>query len=208
MNIALAMAAQKGVAAVSLDEGAAAPGACPHLLSDGLVVRSLIGVAALATACDRRGGIDRDPLAGVVTGAGNSTLLDDIELFAGSSIVIQGTLTILVLLHGCYGDVVSDYQFNNANNVPWRKSTFAEGIEVKDLGTADGRSMQLVRFAPGASFPLHQHVGPEFIYLLEGVAIQEGQELSAGWTAVAAMGTTDSNFHSPTGCVFLTVYTD
>ena len=86
MNIALAMATQKGVAAVSLDEGAAAPGACPHLLSDGLVVRSLIGVAALATACDRRGGIDQDPLAGVVTGAGNSTLLDDIELLLGQAL--------------------------------------------------------------------------------------------------------------------------
>jgi anti-sigma factor ChrR (cupin superfamily) len=115
---------------------------------------------------------------------------------------------MLLVPPGCYGDVVMDYKFNNANNVPWRKSTFAEGIEVKDLGTADGRSMQLVRFAPGASFPLHRHEGPEFIYLLEGVAIQEGQRLSAGWAAVAAMGTTDSNFHSPTGCVFLTVYTD
>jgi anti-sigma factor ChrR (cupin superfamily) len=104
--------------------------------------------------------------------------------------------------------IVSGYHFNNANNVAWRKSAFAAGIEVKDLGTADGRSMQLVRFTPGASFPLHRHEGPEFIYLLEGVAIQEGQHLSAGWAAVAAMGTTDSNFHSPDGCVFLTVYTD
>ena len=103
---------------------------------------------------------------------------------------------------------MSDYQFINANNVPWRKSSFAPGIEVKDLGSADGRSMQLVRFAAGASFPLHRHEGPEFIYLLEGVAIQEGESLSAGWAAVAALGTTDSNFHSPAGCVFLTVYTD
>jgi quercetin dioxygenase-like cupin family protein len=103
---------------------------------------------------------------------------------------------------------MSGYQFNDAESVPWRKSSFAEGIDVKDLGTADGRSMQLVRFAPGASFPLHRHEGPEFIYLLEGEAMQEGHRLSAGWAAVAAMGTTDSSFHSPAGCVFLTVYTD
>ena len=100
------------------------------------------------------------------------------------------------------------YQFHNVNAIPWRKSTFAEGIDVKDLGTSDGRSMQLVRFAAGASFPLHRHLGPEFIYLLEGEAIQEGQRLSTGWSAVAAAGTVDTNFHSPTGCVFLTVYTD
>jgi anti-sigma factor ChrR (cupin superfamily) len=106
------------------------------------------------------------------------------------------------------GGVSVSYQFNDANTASWRKSTFAEGIEVKDLGTSDGRSMQLVRFAAGASFPLHQHLGPEFIYMLEGEAIQEGTRLSAGWAAVAATGTIDSKFHSPNGCVFLTVYTD
>ncbi len=92
--------------------------------------------------------------------------------------------------------------------ISWRKSTFAEYIEVKVLGSAKSRSKQLVRFTPGASFPLNRHEGPEFIYLLEGVAIQQGQHLSRGWAAVAAMGTTDSDFHSPAGCVFLTVYTD
>jgi hypothetical protein len=39
------------------------------------------------------------------------------------------------------------YQFHDANAIPWRNSTFAEGIEIKDLGTSNGRSMQLVRFA-------------------------------------------------------------
>ena len=68
--------------------------------------------------------------------------------------------------------------------------------------------MQLVRFAPGISFPLHRHPGPEFIYLLEGCAYQEGQELRPGWAAVAATGTLDSHFHSPDGCLFLTVYSD
>jgi anti-sigma factor ChrR (cupin superfamily) len=113
-----------------------------------------------------------------------------------------------VCVPGATENCVSDYQFNDANSIQWRKSTFAEGIEVKDLGTANGRSMQLVRFAPGAAFPLHLHEGPEFIYLLEGSAFQEGQQLSAGWAAVAATGTTDASFHSPAGCVFLTVYTD
>jgi anti-sigma factor ChrR (cupin superfamily) len=100
---------------------------------------------------------------------------------------------------------VRDYQFNNADSIEWRKSTFADGVEVKDLGMSNGQSMQLVKFAPGTSFPLHRHESPEFIYVLEGVAFQEGQQLLAGWSAVAATGTTDSNFHSPTGCIFLLV---
>lgn len=103
---------------------------------------------------------------------------------------------------------MTGYQFVDSQAVPWRASTFAPGVDVKDLGTSDGRSMQLVRFAPGTSFPLHTHGGPEFIYLLEGEAIQEGQHLRPGWAATAASGTVDRHYHSPAGCVFLTVYTD
>jgi hypothetical protein len=83
---------------------------------------------------------------------------------------------------------MTDCQFTDACTVAWRKSTFADGIEVKDSGTANGRSMQLVRFAPGVSFPLNRHDGPEFIYVLEGVAFQEGRQLLPGWAAVAAAG--------------------
>jgi len=103
---------------------------------------------------------------------------------------------------------MNGYSFVNSHSIPWRKSTFAPGIEVKDLGTSDGQSMQLVRFEPATSFPLHTHTGPEFIYLLEGEAIQEGQRLLPGWAATAESGTIDTNYHSPTGCVFLTVYSD
>jgi hypothetical protein len=54
-----------------------------------------------------------------------------------------------------------DFQFNDANALAWRKSTFAEGVEVKDLSTSGGRSMQRVKFAAGASFPLRRHPGPD-----------------------------------------------
>lgn len=103
---------------------------------------------------------------------------------------------------------MTGYTFTDAHATPWRPSTFATGVEVKDLGSSDGRSMQLVRFAPGTTFPLHTHTGPEFIYLLEGEAVQQEQRLGPGWAATAATGTVDSHFHSPGGCVFLTVYSD
>ena len=103
---------------------------------------------------------------------------------------------------------MNGYQFTNGQSVTWRGSNSADGVEVKDLGKANGRAMQLVRYAPGASFPLHRHEGPEFIYLLEGEAFQQGQRLSPGWAAVAETGTVDENFHSPKGCLFLTVYTE
>ncbi len=100
------------------------------------------------------------------------------------------------------------YIFTDGNSTPWRKSSVAEGVEVKDLGTVNGRSMQLVRFAPGTKFPVHTHEGPEFVYMIEGEAVQNGQTLSPGWGAAAETGTLDDDFHSPKGCTFLTVYSE
>ncbi|MEM5315374.1 cupin domain-containing protein [Paraburkholderia sp. JHI869] len=90
--------------------------------------------------------------------------------------------------------------------MPWVPSRFAQGVEIKNLGKADGRAMQLVRFAAGATFPSHRHTGPEFIYVLEGEAVQNGRRLTAGYAGVAAQGTVDVDFRSDTGCVFLLAY--
>jgi hypothetical protein len=38
------------------------------------------------------------------------------------------------------------YIVKDAQEVPWRKSTFAEGVYVKDLGSSDGQAMQLGRY--------------------------------------------------------------
>ncbi len=98
------------------------------------------------------------------------------------------------------------FAFCDSASVPWHDSKFANGVQVKNLGKANGRALQLVRFAPGTTFPTHLHHGPEFIFLLEGEAVQAGQRLKAGWSAVAAAGTVDENFYSDCGCVFLFHY--
>ena len=100
------------------------------------------------------------------------------------------------------------YFFTDAASIPWRASAYAAGVEVKDLGTANGRAMQLVRCGPGVTFPTHHHVGPEFLYILEGEAIQNGQRLGPGWAGVAESGTIDEHFRSEAGCVFLIVYSE
>ncbi len=71
--------------------------------------------------------------------------------------------------------------FTDGKAVAWRPSEFAAGVEVKDLGSANGRAMQLVRFRPGATYPAHSHAGAEFIYVLEGDFAQNGQLLERGW---------------------------
>lgn len=98
--------------------------------------------------------------------------------------------------------------FADSEAVAWRPSTMAAGVEVKDLGAADGRFMQLVRFPPGTVFPVHRHAGPEFVYVLEGELSQNGQSLKRGWASVSSAGTVDADVKSETGCVFLIIYSE
>jgi hypothetical protein len=102
----------------------------------------------------------------------------------------------------------SNVFFLDAEATPWRASTFAPGVAVKDLGRANGRAMQLVHCPPGTVFPVHRHEGPEFVYILEGELLQNGQRLGRGWASVSAAGTVDADVRSDTGCVFLLVYSE
>jgi quercetin dioxygenase-like cupin family protein len=94
----------------------------------------------------------------------------------------------------------------DTNGLEWRKSTFADGVWVKDIAETNSQTIQLVRFEPNTSFPLHEHERPEFIYMIEGEAHQCGNKLAAGTLAIANPGTEESGFHSKDGCTFLLIY--
>ncbi len=102
----------------------------------------------------------------------------------------------------------ASYLFANSHEMPWRKSDFADGVHVKDLGQSDGQAMQLVRFDAGTRFPRHSHAGPEFVYVLSGEVIQQGRRLAAGWAGIAPAGTEEDDFASESGATFLIVYAD
>ncbi len=93
----------------------------------------------------------------------------------------------------------------DTRELPWRPSSFAAGVFVKDIAVTDGWEMQIVRFAPGARFPLHTHERPEFVFILEGELVQAGRRLGPGWASVASTGSVDEDVHSETGCVFVLV---
>ena len=100
-----------------------------------------------------------------------------------------------------------NYIFTESDSIPWQPSEMADGVEVKSLGTVNGRTMELYRFAPNTTYPGHFHEGPEFVYVLEGEATQNGQHLGPGWASAAETGTLDKDFRSGSGgCTFLTVY--
>ena len=93
----------------------------------------------------------------------------------------------------------------NVDDLPWRPSTMAAGILVRDIAVTDGWEMQIVRLEPGARFPPHTHESPEFLFILEGELVQDGRRLGSGWASVASAGSVDADVHSETGCVFVLV---
>ncbi len=62
----------------------------------------------------------------------------------------------------------------HANDMPWQKTRF-EGVEVKTLliDRESGLLTALVRMAPGATLPDHEHVQIEQTYVLEGSLVDK-----------------------------------
>lgn len=78
----------------------------------------------------------------------------------------------------------------------------APGIACKLLASDSERHRvsMLVRLAPGAEYPPHQHAGVEELYLLEGELWIDERKLSAGDYNRAEPGTGDARVWSATGC--------
>ena len=78
----------------------------------------------------------------------------------------------------------------------------ASGISCKLLATdaGSGRVSMLVRLAPGAEYPPHQHAGVEELYLLDGELMIDDKTLHPGDYNRAEAGSADQRVWSGTGC--------
>ena len=65
-------------------------------------------------------------------------------------------------------------RFVAAESIPWEKTVY-EGVEVKTLivDPATGLMTQLLRMAPGAKLPDHEHVLIEQTYVMQGSLVWE-----------------------------------
>ena len=65
--------------------------------------------------------------------------------------------------------------------LPWRPTSFP-GVEIKVLleDKDTGLMTTITRMAPGAALPLHEHVGVEQTYVLEGRLVDDEGEVKAG----------------------------
>ena len=78
----------------------------------------------------------------------------------------------------------------------------APGISCKLLATdpEKGRVSMLVRLAPGAAYPPHNHAGVEELYLLHGELMIDDKKLYPGDYNRAEAGSADQRVWSETGC--------
>lgn len=90
------------------------------------------------------------------------------------------------------------------DSVGWEP--FRAGVEIVRLYTSDdGRSAALLRYAPGASVPLHEHPGYEHILILSGSQVDERGTHPTGTLLVNPPGSAHA-VSSPDGCVVLAIW--
>lgn len=90
------------------------------------------------------------------------------------------------------------------DEIAWKP--FRAGVEIHTLyNTDEGCSAALLRYAPGASIPSHQHTGYEHILVLTGEQQDEHNVYSQGSLVVSPPGTSHS-IKSPQGCIVLAIW--
>lgn len=90
--------------------------------------------------------------------------------------------------------------------LPWVPTRFP-GVDIKVLmiDKEAGISTALTRFAPGAELPLHEHVGLEQSWILEGSLVDDEGVAKTG-NYVWRPGGSRHAAHAPNGCLALTIF--
>jgi anti-sigma factor ChrR (cupin superfamily) len=98
-------------------------------------------------------------------------------------------------------------RFLDVENLPWEKTAYA-GIEQKTLlfDRDSGLVTALMRMAPGARLPDHEHVKIEQTYVLEGSLMCPEGECRAGQFVWRPAGSRHVAWAGPQGGLFLAMF--
>ena len=98
-------------------------------------------------------------------------------------------------------------RFVRVESLPWEKTAFP-GIETKTLlfERETGLVTQLLRMAPGAKLPDHEHVLIEQTYVLEGSLVCPEGECKAGEFVWRPAGSRHEAWAGPQGGVMLAMF--
>lgn len=95
----------------------------------------------------------------------------------------------------------------DVKGMPWSPGPFP-GVEIKVLfnDPASGMSTVMVKMAPGAKIPLHEHTGIEQAFVLEGSVVDHDGEVTAGNYTWRTAGSKHVNT-APNGAIVLGFFT-
>lgn len=100
-------------------------------------------------------------------------------------------------------------RFVRAARMAWESAGSAppSGMKMKQLFRDErrGYSTQLVRMAPGDTYPSHRHADIEELYLLEGDLTVSGVLMQAGDYCRAETGSVHSDISTRGGCLFISM---
>jgi anti-sigma factor ChrR (cupin superfamily) len=91
-------------------------------------------------------------------------------------------------------------------SLPWTPTRF-KGVDMKLLmeDKETGLSTALVRFAPGATLPDHEHVELEQTFVLEG-SLEDGEGAATVGNYVWRPAGSRHDAHAPNGCLALSFF--
>jgi anti-sigma factor ChrR (cupin superfamily) len=99
---------------------------------------------------------------------------------------------------------ITGWAFGDADALDWMP--IGDGVGMKMLAGADGRSIALFRFAAGYSGPTHHHEQVEFGYVLDGDLVSNGVQMGPGHAYAAQAGTDHTEFRTVDGCTLVNVF--
>ena len=107
-------------------------------------------------------------------------------------------MTDMIVLPGLIGR-------HNWEDLAWE--AFRPGVRIHWLYRSDetGPAAALLRYAPGATVPLHEHLGWEHIVILSGAQSDGTRLLAEGTLMISAPGTRHA-IESGQGCVALAIW--
>ena len=91
-------------------------------------------------------------------------------------------------------------------DVEWSPWGSGGNARAKVLANGDGYYLALVEAEPGYAGDPHEHAFTEFLFVVEGSLLTQGERLTKGDGYVAAGGSTHEQFGAPDGATYLSIF--
>lgn len=98
------------------------------------------------------------------------------------------------------------WNIGHGEGVEWQSWGSRGDARAKVLAVGDGYLVALVRAEPGYRGDPHQHAFTEFSFILDGAFRTQGIDMAAGDAYVAESGSVHTDFETPNGATYLSIF--